>query len=83
MPLGKTFICKVETVSIQMRRLIEPSHLDLCCLQKPIIIACGSERVNSRTTVLSTSLGKAFFFFFFFFFAWRFILQKNLLLKYN
>ena len=24
----------------------EPSHLDLCCLQKPIIIACGSERVN-------------------------------------
>ena len=24
----------------------EPSHLDLCCLQKkPIIIACGSERV--------------------------------------
>ena len=27
-----------------MRRLIELSHLDLCCLQKPIIIACGSER---------------------------------------
>ena len=26
--------------------LIEPSHLDLCCLQKPIIIACGSERVK-------------------------------------
>ena len=24
----------------------EPSHLDLCCLQKPIIIACGSERVK-------------------------------------
>ena len=25
----------------------EPSHLDLCCLlQKPIIIACGSERVR-------------------------------------
>ena len=21
----------------------EPSHLDLCCLQKPIIIPCGSE----------------------------------------
>ena len=32
----------------QMRRLIEPSHLDLCCLQKPIIIACGSERVNVK-----------------------------------
>ena len=29
-----------------MRRLIEPSHLNLCCLQKPIIIACGSERVK-------------------------------------
>ena len=29
-----------------MRRLIEPSHLDLCCLQKPIVIACGSERVK-------------------------------------
>ena len=24
----------------------EPSHLDICCLQKPIIIACGSERVK-------------------------------------
>ena len=23
-----------------------PSHPDLCCLQKPIIIACGSERAN-------------------------------------
>ena len=29
-----------------MRRLIEASHLDLCCLQKPIIIACGSEKVK-------------------------------------
>ena len=26
----------------------EPSHLDLCCLQKPIIIACASERVNKH-----------------------------------
>ena len=25
---------------------LEPSHLDLCCLQKPIIIACDSERVK-------------------------------------
>ena len=24
----------------------DPSHLDLCCLQKTIIIVCGSERVN-------------------------------------
>ena len=27
----------------------EPSHLDLCCLLKHIIIACGSERVNPFT----------------------------------
>ena len=26
----------------------EASHLDLCCLQKPIIIACGSERVKKK-----------------------------------
>ena len=24
----------------------EPSYLDLCCLQKSIITACGSEKVN-------------------------------------
>ena len=37
-----------------MRRLIEPSHLDLCCLQKPIIITCASERVNQCITFLLT-----------------------------
>ena len=26
----------------------EPSHLDLCCLQKPIIIACGIVRVKAK-----------------------------------
>ena len=26
----------------------EPSHLDLCCLHKPIIIVCGSERVKGN-----------------------------------
>ena len=25
----------------------EPAHLDLCCLQKPIMFACGSERVKT------------------------------------
>ena len=35
-----------------MRRL-ELSHLDLCCLQKPIIIACGSERVKHDLIVFS------------------------------
>ena len=40
----------------------EPSHLDLCCLQKFIIIAYGSERVkhvylyNMVTNMLSLSL---------------------------
>ena len=32
-----------------MSNSIDPgktAHLDLCCLQKPIIIACSSERVN-------------------------------------
>ena len=24
----------------------EPSHLNLCCLQKPITMACGSEKVK-------------------------------------
>ena len=31
---------------MQMRRLIEPSHLDLCCLQKPIIIAVAVKELN-------------------------------------
>ena len=35
-----------------MRRLIEPAHLNLCCLQKPIIITCGSERVKQTVKVL-------------------------------
>ena len=26
----------------------EASHLDLCCLQKPIIIAYGSKRVKTK-----------------------------------
>ena len=26
----------------------EPSHLDLCCLEKPIVINYGSERVKSE-----------------------------------
>ena len=28
----------------------ELSHLDLCCLKKPIIIACGNERVKGITS---------------------------------
>ena len=31
----------------------EPSHLDLCCLQKTIIIAYGSERVNKTSECAS------------------------------
>ena len=34
----------------------EPSHLDLCCLQKPVIIACGSERLKSETTFVTFCL---------------------------
>ena len=29
-----------------MRRLIEPSHLDLCCLQKPIIITVAVKELT-------------------------------------
>ena len=29
----------------------EPSHLDLRCLQKPIIMAYGSERVNKSCVI--------------------------------
>ena len=37
----KKFICKVERLNVKQRRSSktahnEPSHLDLCCLQKPI-----------------------------------------------
>ena len=38
-----------------MRRLIEPSHLDICCLLKPVI-ACGSERVKGSKQTRSTEL---------------------------
>ena len=33
--------------------LDETAHLDLCCLQKPIIIACGSERVKRPMFAIS------------------------------
>ena len=35
-----------QTAQIQMRRLIDPSHLDLRCLQKPGIIACGVKELK-------------------------------------
>ena len=42
-----------------MRRLSEPSHLDLCCLQNPVIIACGSEKVNlSKSICLMVDVSK-------------------------
>ena len=49
--LGKKFICKAERLNVKSvdpdeKAYYEPSHLDLCCLQKPIINACGSERVK-------------------------------------
>ena len=48
LPLEKKLIRKVERLNVKQRRSrsdgsYEPSHLDLCCLQKPIIIVCGSE----------------------------------------
>ena len=39
-----------------MGRLIEPSHLDQCCLQKPIFIVCGSERVKPALVARDVNL---------------------------
>ena len=36
----------IDALSYRQIELIEPSHLDLCCLQKPIIIVFGSERIK-------------------------------------
>ena len=33
----------------------EPSLLDLCCLQKLIIIACGSERIKEEYMMIDNS----------------------------
>ena len=64
----------------------EPSHLDLCCLQKPIIIISGSERVklrlinallekkNQHTTCWNIFL---IFFFFFFLRKWNLTFHAN------
>ena len=53
--IGKKFICKAERLNFKQCRswrdgslwANERSHLDLHCLQKPIIIAYGSERVKA------------------------------------
>ena len=37
----------------------ETSHLNLCCLQKPIIIACGSERVKTGFCTIAGSIPKS------------------------
>ena len=37
----------------------EPSHLDLRCLQKPILIACGSERENTKWNIINLSINLA------------------------
>ena len=55
----------------------EPSHLDLRCLPKPIVITYGSERAPviylreyaDRTVISLPAFGKKTFFFFFFFLA--------------
>ena len=47
--LEKKFRRTIEKLTVKQRRSrYERSHLDLCCLQKRVIIACGSERVNVK-----------------------------------
>ena len=60
-PAGKKCICKVERLTnrgdTDGTARYELSHLDPCCLQKPVIIACSSERVKtSRDTAFPTIL---------------------------
>ena len=72
----------------------EPSHLDLCCLQKPIIITSSSERVkefrftfkkgNCQNCLLpfwKRVYSKRIFFFFFFFVLFLFSEVLNLILS--
>ena len=42
----------------------EPSHLDLCCLQKPIFIAYGSERVKVLSKFVADDILKLILLFF-------------------
>ena len=51
--LGKTFICKLKDWMSNSVDPDETSHLDLYCLQKPIIIACGKERVKAKEIITS------------------------------
>ena len=41
----------------------EPSHLDLCCLQKPIIIAYGSERVEPHFYIVKLGFSVVYIIF--------------------
>ena len=50
----------------------DETALDLCCLQKPIIIACGSERAKRLFTTAALLL-------LFYFFYYVFLENKNLL----
>ena len=60
---GKKLMCKLKdsmsnSVDLDETAHHEPAHLVLCCLQKPIIIACDSERVimNGYTSYTSSFL---------------------------
>ena len=46
----------------------EPSHLDLRCLQNPLCIAYGSERVNSGVVLISSGINFEWSYLCFFFF---------------
>ena len=42
----------------------EPSQLDLHCLQKPIIIACGSERVKQEHVLITYQMANNSYIFY-------------------
>ena len=42
------------------------NSVDLCCLQKPIIITCGSERVKMPSKISSRPQSESYYFFYYF-----------------
>ena len=59
--LKRSLYVNLKRLNVKQRRSrwdgsYEPSHLVLCCLQKLIIIACGSERVNLVASINSLCL---------------------------
>ena len=53
----EVYMCTVARLKVNSvdpdKTAHEPSRLDLCSLQKPVIIACGSERVKYDCNIMN------------------------------